>query len=141
MDIQSYRQYNDMNLRLTLSGLGVRLYHVFSGDELKVAEKIQQRRLQMLVNSYLYYKTDKAVVSDANWDKWAKELAQLQHDYPEIAEQVPFAEEFASWDGTTGEFLPLNEPWIKQLALSLVKLRQSTMSQRKPPAKLQRKLF
>ena len=116
-----------------------KLYELFSGNDLIVAEKIQQRRLQMLVNSYLYYKTDKAVVSDADWDKWAKELVQLQHDYPEIAEQVPYADEFATWDGTTGEFLPLND--MKQKAL---RLRQSTISQQKkarPSKTLQRKLF
>ena len=94
----------------------------------------------MLVNSYLYYKTEIAVVSDADWDKWAKELVQLQIDYPDIAEQVPYATEFATWDGTTGEFLPLNDEWVVRTAKHLIG------EVRVPPKKssskqLKRKLF
>ena len=47
-----------------------------------IKEKIRQRRRQMLVHSYIYYELDDNIVSDAQWAKWAKELEQLQKNYP-----------------------------------------------------------
>ena len=91
-------------------------YDMFSGDELKIAELIQQRRLQLLVHSCIYYRLNTNKVSDREWDAWAKELVKLQHDYPDIAKDVPLAEEFADWDGTTGEFLPIDRPNVVKMA-------------------------
>ena len=70
-----------------------------------VAEKIKQRRRQMLVHSYLYYEKDTNIVSDAQWIKWAKELEQLQTRYPDVAKEVEFAEQFSDWDGSSGAHL------------------------------------
>lgn len=70
-----------------------------------VAEKIKQRRRQMLVHSYLYYEKDTNIVSDAQWIKWAKELEQLQTRYPDVAKEVECAEQFADWDGSSGAHL------------------------------------
>lgn len=70
-----------------------------------VAEKIRQRRRQMLVHSYLYYEKDTNIVSDAKWIKWAKELEQLQARYPDVAKEVEFAEQFVDWDGSSGAHL------------------------------------
>lgn len=81
------------------------LYEIYSGEELKIAEKIQQRRYQMLVHSYIYYELNENIVSDSKWSEWATELAQLQYDFPEIAKQVPYAKDFANWDGSSGAFL------------------------------------
>ena len=81
------------------------LYEIFSGEELKIAEKIQQRRYQMLVHSYIYYELDSNIVSDTQWQNWANELAELQAKYPSIAEQVIYAEDFEGWNGSTGAFL------------------------------------
>lgn len=83
----------------------VQLYKIFEGDELKIAEKIQRRRYQMLVHSYIYYELDKNLVSDSQWSKWAMELVELQSKYPGIAEKVPYAKDFEDWDGSSGAYL------------------------------------
>jgi len=87
-------------------------YDLFQGEELKIAEKIQQRRLQMLVHSCIYYEMDQNIISDKKWDEWAKELRQLQTDYPDISKQVIWYEAFADWDASTGAFLPLKDEWV-----------------------------
>lgn len=96
------------------------LYDIFSGEELKIAEKIQQRRLQMLVHSYIYYDLDNNLISDTVWSQWAVELAQLQKDYPEIEKQVPYRDGFEEWDGSTGAFLPYKTPQIQCIAARLM---------------------
>ncbi len=80
------------------------LYVIFKGEELPIAYKIQQRRYQLLVHSYIYYELNSNIVSDSKWSKWAMELVELQTKYPQIAEQVIFAEDFADWDGSSGAF-------------------------------------
>ena len=47
----------------------VNLYEIFKGDDLIIAEKIKRRRLQLLVNSCIYYNMDNNIISDAQWDK------------------------------------------------------------------------
>ena len=69
-------------------------YELFEGEELKIAEKIQQRRLQMLVHSCIYYEMDQNIITDKKWDEWARELVRLQHDYPDISKQVMWHEVF-----------------------------------------------
>lgn len=81
------------------------LYKIFEGDDLNIAEKIQRRRYQMLVHSYIYYELDKNLISDSKWSQWAMELAQLQSTFPEIASKVPFAKDFEDWDGSSGAYL------------------------------------
>lgn len=108
-----------------------RTYDIFEGNELVVAELIQQRRLQMLVHSCLYYELDTNLISDKQWSDWAKELAQLQSDYPEISKEVRWATEFADWDGTTGAFLSLRDDWVMQKAHKLMILVKAGSSQKK----------
>ena len=33
----------------------MKLYDIFKGEDLAIAEKIQQRRLQMIIHSCIYY--------------------------------------------------------------------------------------
>ena len=82
-----------------------KLYEIFSGEELKIAEKIQRRRYQMLVHSYIYYEMNENIISDSQWSQWAVELAELQAKYPDISKQVIYAEDFEGWDGSSGAFL------------------------------------
>jgi len=77
-----------------------------------IAEKIKQRRRQMLVHSYLYYNKDVNIVSDAKWSQWAMELVKLQAEYPEESKRVEFADMFADWDGSSGAFLKFGEDII-----------------------------
>lgn len=77
----------------------MKLYEIYQGEQLKIAELILQRRLQMLVHSYIYYELNDNIISDNTWSKWAVELADLQNKYPEIAETVEWSEAFTNWDG------------------------------------------
>lgn len=86
-----------------------------------VAEKIRQRRRQMLVHSYLYYEKDTNIVSDMKWSKWAVELAELQNKHPDIAKKVEFAEQFEDWDGSSGAHLVYSDE-IKATAERLLKI-------------------
>ena len=94
----------------------MKTYELFQGEDLEVAELIQQRRLQILVHSCIYYKLNRSIVSDKKWDEWAKELVQLQSKYPNIASQVIWYEDFKDWDASTGAFLPLDDPWVMKKA-------------------------
>lgn len=100
-------------------------YDMFFGPELQIAEKMLQRRAQMLVHSCLYYEMNITLIEDATWDKWARELKQLQEDYPEISKEVRWYEYFADWDATTGAFLPLKDEWVirKAQQISGVKIK------------------
>lgn len=98
-----------------------KLYETFSGDDLKIAEKIQQRRYQMLVHSYIYYEMNENIISDSQWSKWAMELVDLQSQYPDIAKSVIYAKDFEGWDGSSGAFLEFaNKPNIVSTARRLV---------------------
>lgn len=84
-----------------------------------IKEKIKQRRRQMLVHSYIYYELDQNIVSDHQWSEWAKELAQLQKDYPKESAEVEEYEQFKDWDGSSGAFLKFGEN-IKTVAKILL---------------------
>ena len=95
-------------------------YELFSGDELKIAEKIQQRRYQMLIHSCIYYVLNDNYVSDQQWNEWAHELADLQNKYPNISKKVTLYEYFEDWDGSSGAFLPIRLPWVIKKAKALL---------------------
>lgn len=98
------------------------LYDIFRGEELKIAEKIQQRRLQILVHSYLYYERDASIIPDYQWAAWGKELVKLTASYPAIAEKVPYGKGFEDFDASTGYALPYNQPNIIATACRLAKI-------------------
>lgn len=95
-------------------------YDLFSGNELQVAEKIQQRRLQLLIHSCIYYEFNQNLISDKQWDEWARELRTLQLEYPDISENVIWYEAFRDWDASTGAFLPIKDPWVVEKASKLL---------------------
>lgn len=84
-----------------------------------ILEKIRQRRRQMLVHSYIYYELNDNLISDAQWAKWAKELEQLQKDYPKESAEAEYYEDFKDWDGSSGAFLNFGEN-IKTVAKILL---------------------
>lgn len=75
----------------------------------KIAEKIQQRRLQILIHSYIYYILDDNIISDTKWNNWATELVSLQRKYPEIASSVIYNDMFSDWQGSTGADFEYND--------------------------------
>lgn len=88
----------------------------------EVIDKIQRRRLQMLINSRIYYVLDSNIISDKQWDEWAQDLVELQKRYPDEAKAAIWHEAFKDWDASTGAFLPLNDPWVVTTADHILKL-------------------
>ena len=98
----------------------------------EIMELIQRRRLQVLVNSCIYYEMNTSIISDELWDKWARELVQLQKDYPEESEQVIWYEAFKDWDASTGAFLPLKDEWVVAKAKQLLGMGSSKVLKKGP---------
>ena len=111
-----------------------RTYDLFSDEELKIAEKIQQRRLQLLIHSCIYYELNQNVISDKKWDEWARELVRLQHDYPDISKQVMWYNAFKDWDASTGAFLPLKDEWVVKKAKILLNRGIKNLEKSNKPA-------
>ena len=110
-------------------------------EELKIAEKIQQRRYQMLIHSCIYYKLNDNYISDYQWSEWAKELAELQNKYPDISKEVTLYEYFEDWDGSTGVFLPLDLPWVMQKAQDLLHYRDDKSKRQEKQQIKKKRLF
>jgi NAD-dependent DNA ligase (contains BRCT domain type II) len=72
----------------------------------------------------LYYELNTSIIHDSSFDKWGRELVQLQHDYPEDSRKLPWAREFEGWDATTGYHLPTRDPQIMAIANHLLKLEK-----------------
>jgi NAD-dependent DNA ligase len=75
-----------------------------------IKELINRRRRQILVHSYLYYRRNTNIIDDYTFDKWSKELADLQEKHPAIAAECVYAEAFKEFDGSSGYDLPTHEP-------------------------------
>lgn len=71
-----------------------------------IASRIQQRRLQVLVHSYLYYHRNTNLISDYKWQEFADNLVVLQRQFPSIAKKVIYSEAFDDFDASTGFHLP-----------------------------------
>lgn len=85
------------------------------------AEKIKRRRLQILVNSCIYYELDDSLVDDYTFDSWCRELVDLNKENPGV-----YSDRFDPWfedfTGETGYNLPLRDPWVYNTAQRLLKL-------------------
>jgi len=114
-------------------------YDLFQGKDLEIAELIQQRRLQMLVHSCIYYEFNKNLISDEQWDMWAMELRTLQKDYPNISKKVMWFEEFKDWDASTGAFLPLRDSWVQTKAQQLIGKRSEPKTEQPKKKKVVKK--
>lgn len=80
-------------------------------DRKQIKALIEQRRRQILVHSIIYYRFNDNLISDAQWSEWALELEELQARHPDIASQCIYAEAFEDFDHSTGQNLPLDDPW------------------------------
>jgi hypothetical protein len=97
-----------------------KIYEIFSGEDLEIAERIQKRRLQLLIHSCIRYELAKTLISDVEWNEWSDELIALQSKYPEIADKVVWSEAFKNWDASKGALLPFDDPGIVKKAKFLV---------------------
>lgn len=91
-----------------------------------ILELINRRRRQILIHSFLYYRMNTSVIPDATFDQWARELAKLQSENPEIAQEGVYADAFADFSGSiTGFNLPLSDPWVMSGAMYILKICES----------------
>ncbi len=86
----------------------------------KIAALIQRRRMQILVHSYIYYNLNKNLVSDKQWDEWAKELVELQREHTQVAKLVLYHKELKDFDANTGFHFKYSNQ-IKKIAWRLIK--------------------
>jgi len=86
-----------------------------------VAEKIKQRRAQMLIHSCIYYELNDNIVSDHKWQEWADELEKLQKENPQYLNIGFYDKHFQDWDGATGNHLPHRDSWVYNKALYLLR--------------------
>ena len=93
----------------------------------QIAELITRRRRQILVHSIIYYKLNDNLVTDNQWAAWALELENLQRDYPDIAEDCPYAEAFEGFEHSSGYSLPLDDPWGVRKARQLIEWRDAKL--------------
>lgn len=113
----------------------INTYDIFNGNDLKIAELIQQRRIQLLVHSYIYYNLDTNIISDKQWDEWARELFKLQKDNPDISMKVRYYDQFKDWDASTGAFFQFDD-WVKQKAYKLCGKTKKSIIKKEKPKKL-----
>ena len=92
-------------------------------ERLSIAKLITRRRRQILVHSVIYYRLNDNIISDQQWSEWALELENLQTQHPDIASECPLADAFKDFDHSTGENLPLDDPWALNKAQYLLMLR------------------
>lgn len=91
----------------------------------KIAELINRRRRQILIHSFLYYRMNTSIVSDHRYDAWARELAELQAKYSEIAKQCVYADAFADFsESVTGFNLPLHDPWVVTKGQQILRIHE-----------------
>lgn len=89
----------------------------------EIRDLITKRRRQILIHSIIYYTMDDNLISDHTWAEWAKELCELQEQFPEIADECVYAEPFSEFDPSTGYNLPLNDQWANRKARQLLATR------------------
>jgi hypothetical protein len=78
---------------------------------------IRHHRSILMVNSYLYYALDNAIMLDGLWQNIANELVLLQDIYG--VEHDFYDDDFRDWDGATGMHLPAPD-WVVNKALELI---------------------
>ena len=97
--------------------------NLFSKEEQKIADEIKRLRKIILVHSVIYYRMNTNIISDFQFDKFAKLLKKLQNQYPKISEQVElYKKDFKNWDGCSGFSLPLGDIWANNKARYLLSL-------------------
>lgn len=82
----------------------------------EIVSRIRQRRRQLMVHSYLYYRMNINIVSDHDYDAWALELIDLQTRYPEESEATEMYEDFKGFQMGDSYGLPIHEPWVRSVA-------------------------
>lgn len=59
-------------------------------DNEEISKQILKRRKQLMINRVCYYVYSKPLIEDHVYDKWNRELIELNEGYPEIASKVQY---------------------------------------------------
>ena len=65
--------------------------------EEEIKKIIESKRIEILVHSYIYYYLGDNVIEDYQYDNLGRELAKLQKQHPDIADQCSYAERFKEY--------------------------------------------
>ena len=80
---------------------------------------IKRYRAQMLIHSYLYYVKDQSIISDHEFDRRAKLLAELQGEVSCV--KIGFYDDlFVDWTGSSGYHLKYDN-WVISKAAQLLR--------------------
>lgn len=113
----------------SLSGMAERDETCKRHERQSIAEKIQQRRRQIIVHSIIYYEFGDNILSDYDYDKFGRELIQLQTDHPDIAGEVEYHREaFETYTSPTGFDLPMDDPKDRAIAQWLIDTRDKDIT-------------
>lgn len=100
---------------------------------------INRRRRQILVHSFLYYRMNTSIIPDSTYDAWARDLADLQTKYPEIAREGVYVDAFADFsESVTGFDLPLHDPWVVSKGLQILRYHEEVYKRRTDDEKVSR---
>ena len=75
---------------------------IYDNQHDAVLAKINQRRRQIMIHSYIYYELNDNIVTDAQWSQWAKELVWLQQEFADISKEGVYYDQFRKFDASTG---------------------------------------
>lgn len=89
----------------------------------EIKDEIKRLRRCILVHSIIYYRMGTSVISDYQYDKFAKKLKKLQDENPKLSESVTdYYKDFKDWNGCSGFDLNLGDIWGYKTAEYLIKL-------------------
>lgn len=87
-------------------------------------EWINRRERQLLVHSCLYYRMNQNIVSDYDFDLWAKQLVEMMEQEPVIFSESVYYADFKTFDGSTGHDLPFWRDEIVNIAAKLIRIQK-----------------
>ena len=92
-------------------------------NEEDIVNLIKRRRFQILVHSYIYYRLNDNIISNATFDQWANELIELQQKYPEISKNTELYDVFSDFSNVgDAASLPLDgDPKLDNRARQLLR--------------------
>ena len=98
-------------------------------NEQSILELMIQRRKQVLIHSILYYKMGESLISDQQWNYFARALYELNQKHPDLAEMSFLAREFKDFHPSSGYDLPLNDRWGVQKAQWLLDYKNGKLKE------------
>ncbi|HBJ2614304.1 TPA: hypothetical protein LA742_002795 [Clostridium botulinum] len=96
--------------------------------EKEIIELINKRRRQVLVHSCIYYRLNDSLIDDYTYDKWARELENLQDMYPDLLNDCIYKDDFKKYSSATGyDFKSLGDPRILNRAIKLLRFSKQNI--------------